>query len=86
MMLIVILLRGVTLAGHETTSTSLAWACHELSEHQDIQDKLRKEVLDRLQIKRLQGDVEWSWKDFEQMPYLTAFTKVIQYHDASLFW
>ncbi|CAK5284492.1 unnamed protein product [Mycena citricolor] len=33
------------LAGHETSSTALAWAAHALSRDQSVQDKLRQELL-----------------------------------------
>ncbi|CAK5267084.1 unnamed protein product [Mycena citricolor] len=33
------------LAGHETSSTGLAWAAHALSQHPAIQDQLRRELL-----------------------------------------
>ncbi|RIB11299.1 cytochrome P450 [Gigaspora rosea] len=33
-------------AGHETTSTTLSWALYFLAKYPDIQDRLRKEVLD----------------------------------------
>ncbi|CAG8816225.1 14777_t:CDS:2, partial [Gigaspora margarita] len=33
-------------AGHETTSTTLSWALYFLAKYLDIQDRLRKEVLD----------------------------------------
>ncbi|KAF4615470.1 hypothetical protein D9613_003376 [Agrocybe pediades] len=32
-------------AGHETTSTGTTWALYELSQHKDIQSKLREELL-----------------------------------------
>ncbi|CAK5269029.1 unnamed protein product [Mycena citricolor] len=32
-------------AGHETTSTALSWALHALSQHPDVHDKLRQELL-----------------------------------------
>ncbi|CAK5270068.1 unnamed protein product [Mycena citricolor] len=32
------------LAGHETTSTALSWAVHALSQHPDIQERLRQEL------------------------------------------
>jgi len=31
-------------AGHETTSTALGWALYELSEHPEVQTRLRKEI------------------------------------------
>ncbi|CAG8838395.1 15611_t:CDS:2, partial [Cetraspora pellucida] len=35
-------------AGHDTTSVSLAWSLYFLAKNPDIQDRLRKEVLDIL--------------------------------------
>ncbi|CAK5272476.1 unnamed protein product [Mycena citricolor] len=32
------------LAGHETTSTALSWAVHALSQHREVQEKLRQEL------------------------------------------
>jgi cytochrome P450 len=36
----------VLFAGHETTSTAMTWLLYLLSRHTDIQDRLRKELLD----------------------------------------
>jgi cytochrome P450 len=34
-----------TLAGYETTSTALSWALYALSQHRDVQDRLREEIV-----------------------------------------
>ncbi|CAG8838279.1 13485_t:CDS:2, partial [Cetraspora pellucida] len=36
------------IAGHDTTSVSLAWSLYFIAKNPDIQDRLRKEVLDIL--------------------------------------
>ena len=36
------------LAGHETTAVTLAWACHLLAQHGDVEERLRREVRDAL--------------------------------------
>lgn len=64
------------MAGHETTSTTITWIFYELAKTPDIQDKLRSEILDRLRLKNERGEVDWTWKDFEEMPYLSAVLKV----------
>jgi cytochrome P450 len=54
-------------AGYETTANTLAWACHELSRHLDVQDSLCEEadavlqgqhptVAQLIQLPRTRGD------------------------------
>ena len=66
------------MAGHETTSTTLTWAFYELAKHPDMQDRLRAEIKDRQVRKGERGEDEWTWKDFEEMPYLNAVLKVLR--------
>jgi cytochrome P450 len=69
------------LAGQETTSVALTWALYELAQRSEIQSKLCTEIQAQKQKHSQGSSHEWTWKDFEDMPYLTAFTKVIsQYH------
>jgi cytochrome P450 len=68
--------RTIIFAGHETTATTTTWALFELARNMDLQDKLRNEILQKRQMKRARQDLDWSWKDFEEMPLLTAFMKV----------
>jgi hypothetical protein len=65
---------GFYLAGHETTSTTLCWAVKRLSQHQDIQAKLRaslryayKEAVDQGRLPSPEEIVRTS------VPYLDAF-------------
>ncbi len=70
---------ALTLAGHETTSTTLSWALWELAKHPDIQTRLRAEIRDkRVEISLQNTDVgnsDLSMDDLEGMPFLQAFVK-----------
>lgn len=70
------LLRTITLAGHETTSTTLSWTLLELCKQPEIQNKLRQEIRATERLIQERGDTGFSAHDFESMPYLTAVLKV----------
>jgi hypothetical protein len=72
------------IAGHETTATSLSWIFLELTRKPEIQVKLRNEI--RLQELKIQGrgETNFTWKDYEDMPYLTAVIKVNFYDTAQM--
>ncbi|KAF9067730.1 cytochrome P450 [Rhodocollybia butyracea] len=55
-------------AGHETTATSTTWALYALSLHQDVQVKLRLELLD---VKSDQPSMD----ELNALPYLNAFAR-----------
>jgi cytochrome P450 len=65
------------LAGQETTSVTLSWALYELAQRPDIQNRLYAEIHAQKKKNSQEFQHEWTWKDFEEMTYLTAFTKVI---------
>ena len=48
----------------------------ELAKHRDIQEKLRAEINKTLAKVKERGDTDFTASDFENMPYLIAFTKV----------
>jgi len=54
-------------AGHETTASATTWALYLLSQHVDVQTKLRKEVTETLS--NLSGAA--THEDFESMAYLS---------------
>lgn len=58
------------IAGQETTANAVAWALYLLSEHPDIQTRLRQEIRSKL----VSPDVGTSMgvTDIESLPYLTA--------------
>ncbi|KAJ3098480.1 hypothetical protein HDU97_003979 [Phlyctochytrium planicorne] len=55
-------------AGHETTSVSLSWALHLLSQNMEIQDKLREEILGELPNAK---DIP-TWESLSKLPYLES--------------
>ncbi|KAH8401697.1 hypothetical protein KR009_007398, partial [Drosophila setifemur] len=54
------------LAGFETSSTTMGFALYELARHQDIQDKLRKEINDVLG----KNNNEFTYEGIKEMKYL----------------
>lgn len=61
-------------AGHETTSAATTWALHLLSKHQDVQEKLRREIIDTFG-----DDVSMvpTFERIEGMHYLGNFVKEV---------
>ena len=47
-----------------------------MAKHQDCQEKLRAEINETLATVRARGGADFTAEDFENMPYLVAFTKV----------
>jgi cytochrome P450 len=56
----------IFMAGFETTSLSLAWVCHLLATHPQVQSLLRSEVLEVL------GERRPTAADYRQLPYAEA--------------
>ncbi|KIJ32496.1 hypothetical protein M422DRAFT_234042 [Sphaerobolus stellatus SS14] len=66
------------LAGHETTASTMNWLLYELSRHPDIQNKLRKEIIESQKYRRSE---DFTVQDFESMPLLQAILKeTLRYH------
>jgi len=59
------------IAGHETTGVMMTWALHYLSKNQEIQDKLREEIVKELPNK----DSEPNFDQINSMEYLNAVCK-----------
>ncbi|PRP87542.1 hypothetical protein PROFUN_00753 [Planoprotostelium fungivorum] len=59
-------------AGHETTSTSLTWTLQRLAENPEVQDKLRRELLEAFP-----EDRDLSYDEINSLPYLTAVTREV---------
>ncbi|XP_044266784.1 cytochrome P450 6a2-like [Tribolium madens] len=54
------------LAGAETSSQTISYCIHQLAYHQDLQDKLRKEILDNLGS----DFTKYTYEDIFKLPYL----------------
>jgi cytochrome P450 len=71
-------------AGHETTATTMSWSLFELTQHPDVQAKLRAEILAMEQTIRDRGDTEFTYADFDAMPYTIAVMKeTLRFHPVS---
>jgi cytochrome P450 len=64
------------LAGHETTANTLNWTLFELCRHPEVQNKLRLEIRAQELKIRERRESDFTWKDYESMPYLNAVVKV----------
>ncbi|KAF8904748.1 cytochrome P450 [Gymnopilus junonius] len=75
-------LHTLIIAGHETTATWLNWIMYELARNPDVQERLRKEVNERMYILRNRGDSTFSATDLEQdMSLLQAILKeTLRFH------
>ena len=54
------------IAGYETTSTALAYSCHLLASHPEVQEKLYQEIRSTI------GDTEPDYDTVMKLPYLDA--------------
>ena len=58
-----------TFAGMDTTSNALARILYLLCEHQDVQEKLRKEIMDAHDAN---GGQDLPYDDLVELPYMDA--------------
>ena len=61
------------LAGHETTGVTVSWTLYYLSENQEVQDKLRKEIVKEFPDKNFVPTFE----QINSLEYLNAVCKEI---------
>ncbi|KAJ6616300.1 cytochrome P450 [Mycena sp. CBHHK59/15] len=62
-------------AGHETTANTMSWTLFELTQHPDVQIKLRAEIQETERAIHARGDTEFTAADFEAMPFTIAVMK-----------
>ena len=62
------------LAGHETSSSTLAWMLYELSKRPEQQDRIRREITEVRQQYSEKGEL--TTNDYNGMPFLNAVIKV----------
>ncbi|KAJ7037972.1 cytochrome P450 [Mycena alexandri] len=68
-------------AGHETTANTMSWTLFELTQHLDIQIKLRAEIKATQYTIHERGDTEFTAADLDSMPYTVAVMKeVLRFH------
>lgn len=72
----VLIYRSLLLAGHESTSNSIAFLLYELVRNLDLQSKLRAEIRAAEKVASSRGDAELNIRDLEGMSLLSATIKV----------
>ncbi|PBK62778.1 cytochrome P450 [Armillaria solidipes] len=64
-------------AGHDTTTSAIAWLLYELSSHPEVQTKVREEIA----IAKSKAPGVLTWGDYDAMAWLNAVIKeVLRYH------
>ncbi|KAK0239393.1 cytochrome P450 [Armillaria nabsnona] len=72
---------AIILAGHETTSNTIAFMLTELCKNSKIQDKLRAEIHSAETRLHEQGETRFDLADFDSMPYMLAVLKeTLRFH------
>ena len=66
----------LTLAGHETTSSSLTFLTYELAKHPKYQARMRKEIQDRRALIISRGDTNFTLEDLDSLTLTMNAIKV----------
>ncbi|PBK75434.1 cytochrome P450 [Armillaria solidipes] len=70
---------SLTLAGHETTSSTLSWLLYELCNHPEQQKRIRQEIAEVRT--RVGAEDELSSTDYDSMPFMNAVIKeTLRFH------
>jgi len=64
------------LAGQETTATAAAWCLLYLSRDQNVQDRLRNEIVEARSRSTLSSEGDLSADTIQSLPYLEAVTVI----------
>jgi cytochrome P450 family 4 len=65
-----------TYAGHDTSGLTLAWALWRLAKHQDVQEKLRQEIVEKFPLSAPMEAI--SSLQLNELVYLDMFLKEVQ--------
>ncbi|OCH92291.1 cytochrome P450 [Obba rivulosa] len=72
---------ATTIAGHDTTATTLTWLLYELSKNPDYQRKMREEIRIVRSSATARGDDSFSVEDLDSMVYcMAALKETLRYH------
>jgi len=78
-------MQSLLLAGHESTSNSIAFLLYELVRNLDLQSKLRAEIRAAEKVASSRGDAELNIRDLEGMSLLSATIKeTLRFHPVLL--
>ena len=69
-------MQSLTLAGHETTASTLSWLLYELSKHPEYQAKMREEIRAFRAKVTARGDTRFTIDDLDSMTAVVNAIKV----------
>jgi len=71
----------LTLAGHETTASTLTWLFWEIAKVPEYQEKMRAEIVESKQAMLDRGDTTFTLDDLNSMTYcLAAIKETLRFH------
>ncbi|RPD78489.1 cytochrome P450 [Lentinus tigrinus ALCF2SS1-7] len=71
----------LTLAGHETTSSTLTFLTYELARHPEYQARMRKEIQDRRALAAARGDADFTVEDLDSLSLtVNAIKETLRFH------
>ena len=69
----------LTLAGHETTSSTLTFLTYELARHPEYQARMRKEIQARRALVSARGDADFTVEDLDSLTLAVNAIKACSY-------
>ncbi|EMD34485.1 hypothetical protein CERSUDRAFT_97741 [Gelatoporia subvermispora B] len=71
----------ITIAGHDTTATTLTWLFYELAKHPEYQSKMREEIRVARSSMTARGENSFSPDDLDSMTYcMAALKETLRFH------
>lgn len=70
-------MQTLTLAGHETTASTVSWMLLELARHPEYQARLRAEIRARREVMEARGDIRFTVEDLDSLTLLNNAIKVL---------
>ncbi|KAI0712966.1 cytochrome P450 [Cerioporus squamosus] len=76
----------LTLAGQETTSSTLTFITYELAKHPEYQARMRKEIQDRRAVVMARGDTSFTMDDLDSLTFtMNAIKETSRFHSVAAY-
>ena len=69
-------MQTLTLAGHETTASTVSWLLWELAKNPEYQNRLRAEIRNAREAMRARGDIRFTIDDLDSLTLMNNAIKV----------